>query len=80
LVARRVKSIVIGQIAGPNNLDARVGQTALGELFGENTGLRAGEINKRSVRIDQSIIREAGDAAIVTISHTRLGKQVSATA
>jgi hypothetical protein len=52
LVARRVKSIVIGQIAGPNNLDARVGQTALGELFGENTSLRAGEINKRGVRID----------------------------
>ena len=52
LVARRVKSIVVGQIAGPNDLDARVGQTALGELFGKNAGLRAGEINERRIRID----------------------------
>jgi hypothetical protein len=52
LVARSVKRIVVGQIAGPNDLDARVGQTALGELFGKNAGLRAGEINEGRIRID----------------------------
>ena len=52
LVARSVKRIVVGQIAGPNDLDARVGQTAFGELFGKNAGLRAGEIDEGRIRID----------------------------
>jgi hypothetical protein len=48
--ALRVSSSV--KSPAPTNLDARVGQTALGELFGEDTGLRAREINKRCVRMD----------------------------
>ena len=52
LIAHIVQIIVVGEIAGPNDLDARSAQAAFGKLLGEDRRLGAGEIDKGSVGLD----------------------------
>ena len=52
LIAHGVELVVVGEVAGADDLDPRLVQAALGELLGEDAGLRAREIDERRVRID----------------------------
>ena len=52
LIAHVVELVVVGEIARADDLDPGTGQAALGELLGENAGLRAGEIDEGGIGVE----------------------------
>src|SRR5215471_6731420 len=52
LVAHVVEAVVGCQVAWPDDLDARAGETAFGELFGEDRRLRARKVDEGRVRLE----------------------------
>ena len=65
LVAHAVEAVVVGEIAGTDDLDAGTAEAAFGELLGEDAGLRAGKIDEGRVRIDVAdALQERGEIRI----------------
>src|SRR5262249_48662096 len=52
LIPHIVELVVVGEIARADDLDPGTGQAALGELLGENAGLRAGEIDESGIGVE----------------------------
>src|SRR6516165_2035550 len=52
LVAHRVELVIVGKVAGTDNLDSGAGKTSLGELLGKNAGLCSGKIDESSIRVE----------------------------
>src|SRR5215471_19109597 len=49
LIAHLIELVVIGEIAGTDHLDVRLVEAAFGELFGEDSRLRAGKVDERRI-------------------------------